>query len=363
MLALWVWFGVFTVEAEKLELPPGISLWNKSVSLRANLGYKDNVALSSAGSSGGAFETAGFDLLVFRLPWDNWQFNFFASGSDTRYFDQSVGVNTEQSAAASGQLTWFLGSGWKSLSTVHYTYLNQVLDVSATTQTQIRQQVLGHTVTGRQGVRKDFGLYWAEANLAISRNFFGSPLDDYWQGGPQLTLGRRYGQESEVSLGYQIQEAPFDSFEQARLDGTLISGTPLEFRVQSVELAWQHHWDAQRRWRSSTRLSAQWNRDNGPGYYDYFRYRLAEQLRYRAATWQVNGQLSVMQYDFDRRTVSATDLKTQRRTPFLLSLRGEKRLSKSWKLYANYDYERSLSNVAVQRYEANVGVAGIEYAF
>jgi hypothetical protein len=360
---LWVCVGAVTVEAEKLELPPGISLWNESASLRAGLGYKDNVTLSSTGSNGSAFEAAGFDLLVFRLPWNNWQFNFFASGSDTRYFEQSVGVDTEQRAAASGQLIWLLGNGWKSLSTAQYSYLNQVLDVSATTQTQIRQKVLGHTVTGRQGVRKDFSPYWAEAIFGISRHFFGRPLDDYWQGGPQLTLGRTYGHGSDLSLSYQIQEAQFDTFEQARPDGTLISGAPLEFRVQSVELASQHHWDTQRRWRSSTRLSAQWTRDNGPGYYDYFQYRVAEQLRYRATTWEVSAQLSVTQYDFDGRTVSATDLTTQDRTPILFSLRGEKRLAKSWKLYASYDYERSHSNVELQRYEANVGLAGIEYSF
>ncbi len=359
----WVCVGAIRVEAEKLELPPGISLWNMSTSLRTGLGYKDNVTLSSIDSKGSAFEATGLDLLVFRLPWNNWQLNFFASGSDTRYFERSVGVDTEQSAAASVQLTWLLGNGWKSLSTVQYSFLNQVLDVSATTQTQIRQQVLGHTVTGRQGVRKDFSPYWAEATFGVSRNFFGRPLDYYWQGGPQLTVGRSYGHGSDVSLRYQIEEAQFDTFEQTRLDGTLIAGAPLEFRIQSLELAWQHHWDTQRRWRSSTRLSAQLNRDNGPGYFDFLEYRAAEQLRYRATTWEASAQVSVTQYDFDRRTLSAADPTKQSRTPILFSLRGEKRLSKSWKMYASYDYERSVSNVELERYGSNIGLAGIEYAF
>lgn len=349
--------------AEKLELPPGLSLWHESVNLRTGFGYKDNVTLSSSAPAGSAFEAAGLEVMVFRLPWNNWQFSFFANGADTRYFDRSAGVDAEQDVASSAQLTWLAGRGWQSLSTLQYAYLNQVLDVSTTAQAAERVQIRGHSLTGQQGVRKDFGKIWAELSFGVTRNFFQLPLDNYWQGGPRLTLGRRFGQNSELSLSYQAQRLQFDTREQTQLDGTLIPGAPLEFALHTVDLSWLCHWGDQRRWTSTTRLNAQVNRDNGPGFYDYQQYRATEQLRYRVQRWEVSAQASVAQLDFDQRNVSATDLATRHRSSILFRARGEMRLTKSWKVYASYDHEQSLANRSADRYEANVGLAGIEYEF
>jgi len=349
--------------ADELELPPEIRIWHESASLRAGVGYKDNVTLSSTDPTGSAFEQAGLDLMIFRLPLNNWQFTFLGSANDIRYFDSSVGVDTEQNAAASAQLTWFPGRNWKNLTTLQYGYLNQVLDVSATQQMATRQQVLGHLFTIREGVRKEFAPYWVEGSLGVSRGFYGSPLDDFWQGGPQVTLGRSYGHGSELALAYQVQQMFFDTREQTDLDGNRVAGSSLEFTVHNVELNWQHHWDARRRWRSATRLYLELNFDNGPGYYDYSLYRLGEQLRYRSDTWEFNLQVSVGHYDFPNRAVAPGNPDTADRTTVLLTMRLEKKLSKHWKVYAGYDHEESLSNVPFERYGANVGVAGAEYAF
>ncbi|MBI5384790.1 MAG: hypothetical protein HZA90_08880 [Verrucomicrobia bacterium] len=353
-----------TRAADKLELPPALSLWHESATLRAGVGYKDNVTLSASEPRGSAFEQAGLDLMVFRLPWNDWQFSFFSSANDARYFDQTIGIDTEQNAAASTQFTWLPGRNWKSLTTLQYTYMNQVLDVLTTLRVaSTRQQVLWHAVTARQGWRKDFAPYWIEASFGAGRNLLNFPLDDFWQGGPQLAVGRSYGYGSEVSLTYQAQRSFFDTYKQAQVDGSLLPDTSLEFTVQNAEINWQHQWDARRRWRTTTRLSFEMNQDNGPGYFDYRLYRLTEQLRYSRGTWMLSAQASLGHYDFLHRAIAVGSPETTSRTTVLLNVRGEKKLSQHWKVYATYDHEHSLSNLESERYSANVALAGVEFSF
>ncbi len=349
--------------AEKLELPEGFSLWQKSAHVRVGLGYKDNVTLSSFNPQGSAFEMTSVDAMLFRLPWNDWQLSLMAVGSDARYFNRSLGIDTEQNAAVSGELAWFLGNGWKSVSSLQYLFINQVMDVSATYGTSLRQQVFGHGLTFKEGLRKDVAPWWGELTLAGSRYWFHEPLDDYWQAGPQLTLGRYYGHGSEASLSYQAMPLSYDTREQTALSGVSIPGTNLRYLPQSLELAWQHVWDARRRWRCLTRLGLESSRDNGSGYYDYNQYRIAEQLRYRAQTWEVSAQAALAYYDFPNQAVSLTDPSQRHRTSIHLTLRAEKSLSKHWRVYAIYDYERSLSNQAVEEYDANTASVGIEFAF
>ena len=68
-------------------------------------------------------------------------------------------------------------------------------------------------------------------------------------------------------------------------------------------------------------------------------------------------------YDFAVQTVSATDLALRQKTVFSASLRADKHLGKSWKVFATYAYDRSLSNLTSDRYQANTTSVGVEYRF
>jgi len=352
-----------SLAAEKLELPEGFPLWQESVQVRVGIGYKDNVMLSSFDPQGSAFALASVDAMLFRLPWNNWQLSLMAMGRAAHYLDRSLDVDAEQDAMVSGELAWFLGHGWKSLSTLHYTFINQVMDVSTTYGASVPQQVLGHGLTVKQGVHKDAGRWWAELNLSGSRDFFREPLDSYWQAGPQLTVGRYYGHGSEVSLTYQAVPLIYDSREQTDSTGAPLAGTHLRYLPQTVELSWQQQLDQARRWRNTLRLSYESSQDNGAGYYDYEQYRAGEQLRYRAGKWEVSALASVSYYDFPNQPVSLTDPRQRHRTSIRAGLRGETSLSKHWRVFATYEYERSLSNWDVEQYEANTVSGGVEFAF
>ena len=51
------------------------------------------------------------------------------------------------------------------------------------------------------------------------------------------------------------------------------------------------------------------------------------------------------------------------RTSLRVALRAEKTLSKHWRAYAVYDYERSISNLQADRYDANTVSGGVIFAF
>lgn len=349
--------------AEKRELPEGFPLWHPSASVRQSLGYKDNVTLSSSDSQESAFEVTGVEAMLFRLPWNNWQVSLMAMGSDTRYFDRSLDVDAEQNAVVSGEFAWFMGKGWKSVSTLQYVFFDEVIDVSATYGTSVPQQVFGHGLTFKQGMRKDVGPWWAALDLAGSRYFLREPLDGYWQPGPQLTLGRYYGHGSEVSLAYQVSPFVYDTREQADPTGASIPGTELRYLLQTAELSWQHFWDEPRRWRHTARLSFESNEDNGSGYYDYAQYRISEQVRYRAGGWELSAQVSLAYYDFPNQAVRAADSSPRHRTDFRATLRGEKSLAKHWRAHLACEREQSFSNSDVEPYEANTVSGGVEFEF
>lgn len=349
--------------AETLELPEGFPLWQKSVQLEAGAGYNDNVALSSSDRQRSPFAMASVEAMAFRLPWNDWQLSLMAVGTDAEYLDRSISIDREQNAAVSGEFTYFIGRGWRSVSTLQYVFINEVMDVSTTYGASYPQQVFGHSLAFKQGARKDLGPWWAEFEVSGSRDWFREPLDDSWQAGPRLAFGRSFGDRSEVSLSYQASSLTYDSREETDQAGRPLPATHLRYLPQTVELAWQQSLDAPRRWRNLLRLSFESNEDNGSGYYDYDQCRIAEQVRCRAESWELTLQAALARYGFPNQPVSLTDPGPRHRTSVRVTLRAEKTLSKHWRAYAVYDYERSFSNLRADRYDANTVSGGVIFAF
>lgn len=165
-------------EADPSLLTDGISIWQPSFAVRLGVGYKDNVTLNAYAPRGSGFENTSADAVLVRLPLNNWQFSLFASGADSRYFDSSLGVDTEQAAAIGTQLTWFFSPGWKNVSSFQYGFVNQVTDLSAIYGLPLRQQILGNTFNLKDGVRRDFERWWLELNASGTRSLYRTPLDN-----------------------------------------------------------------------------------------------------------------------------------------------------------------------------------------
>ncbi len=340
-----------------------IPMWNSSYEVRGGLGYKDNVTLSSSDAQASGFWLSRAEVMFFRLPSQGWQFNFFATADDVRYFD-APDVESEQVALAVAQLNKDFGSGWKSTLSFNYLYQNQVFDMSATyTNGGSIGLIRGHMLSPRWSGRKTMGSTWVELEFAGTRQIMETDLDSYWTVGPRLTAGRSYGRGSEVALSYQWVLLEYDTREQTGLDGLPVTNTVLAVQTHIAELSWTHLWDEPRRWQTVTRLGCEFNLDNGSGFYDYNLYRAHQEVRYRTASWDVLGRLGFGFYDYAYQQVSATDATRRQRILFTASVRAERKLAKHFKVHASYSFDRSVSRLDFDDYLANTVMGGFAFEF
>lgn len=346
----------------ELELPD-LPLWDYTVNLRAGAGYKDNLLLNRAATESSYLLSTALETMILRLPLDGRQLTCFVSAEDVRYPDGNE-VKKEQLllALAQGKLEFSptLAGGLAA----QYIYQDQVLDVSATETNTEPLQLRGHQLTLRPSARWKLPHQgWFEAEFLGQRQLFDETVDDYWESGPRLTLGRDYGRRSSVSLAYSFAWRLYDTRTPLQLDGMPIPDEDLEFRRHDVELALRHNWDARRHWRTVTRLNVQFNQDNGPGYFDYGLYRFTQQLRYVAADWDLKVQARVSYYDYAQQPISSTDPTVREKTLVAAGFRGERKLTKHLKLFADYQYEQSFSNLTTDEYRVQTVMAGIDWEF
>jgi hypothetical protein len=333
------------------------------VEVRASAGYKDNLTLNRAATEQSLLIGSGVDVTIARLPLDGKQFNFLLSFDDTRY-PQGRDVTHEDFLFALAQFKADVSAQARLGLDARYVFQDQVVDTSVTETNLAATAVLGHGFALVPNARWNLaGATWLELSGTAQRQYYEEPLDDYWEGGPKLMLGHDYGHRSSITLAGAWMVRGYDTREQVSLSGTNIPGTSLDFSQYQAELAWRHHWDARRRWRTATRLEFQVNQDNGPGFYDYRRYGASQQIHYVASTWEIRAQARVSYYDFEFQEVSLTNPELRKKAIVGASLRAEKKLGKHWSLFAEYEYEQSLSNRDLDEYRSNRVASGVGLRF
>lgn len=341
-----------------------IPLWEKSFNLRAGFGYKDNVLLSGTQPQGSGFWAAGGDVMLFRLPTRGWWFHLLVSADNTGYFERSTGVDNEQVVVGAVQVAKDLGRQWRTGIGVNYLFQNQVFDVTATETNRAEiGEVVGHNLTGRWFVRKKVQRWWAEAEVNLTRQLYEAPLDDFWQTGPHLAVGRDYGHGSDVTLSYRWDHLLFDTRETVDAQGYADPGTDLRFQAHTIDLIWRHVWDKNRRWQTTAKAGLETNEDNGSGYFDFWLYRAALQAKFLTRSWELSAQARLGWYDYPVQPVSPTDPELREKTLLSAGIRGQTALSKRWKVYAQYSRDQSLSNLAFDDYSANTVSAGVDVRF
>ena len=357
-----VWAGCI-IEAQEFDFPILLPKWINDFSLRTGAGYRDNVGLSARSPQDSAFVASGLEMILLRLPENGTQFNFFASAEDLHFLSSSV-VDREQTAFAQALMKTDCGSGWQVSLAAEYVYQHQVVDVSITEPGLTTVLVEGHGSVVREGLRRDFANhYWASLELPAKRQFFREPLDDYWEYGPRLTLGKSYGHKSELSVSYEISERDYDHEGLRTAVGDPLPDTRRKSIQQEARLAWKHHWDANDRWRTTTRLSARQSEDNGSGYFDYTRLQAGEQLLFHTKNWDLSAEARIARYDYPVQTVSATDLAKRRSTELAFNFRCERRVAGFLKIFAEYERERVFSNLEFEQYVVDTVKGGLNWMF
>jgi len=342
---------------------PTLSPWDTVFTLQSSVGYKDNIALSAVRPSGSPFVRNQLEAIVFRLPVDGWEFNAFLSGEDTRFLASEV-VDVERNALAHAQLKRTWSEQWSSSLSGQYIYQNQVVDLSTSLATPTVLAVESHTWSARFAVRRKFGEHWWwELEPTLTRQDFNSPLDDYWEGGPKFSVGREYGHRSEAAASYELNHRPYDHREQFNRAAAALPGSELAFTQHRAQLTWKHHWDERRHWRTTAKLGYESSQDNGPGYYDFRKWQVSQQVRWSAVPWEVSLTGRFADYNYPRQPIALGDPRGIERTDFNLNLHVERALTKRVKWFLDYDFERSLANQPATGYAVNLVHSGLSVEF
>ena len=340
-------------------------LWDEQCSVSSGLGYKDNVLLSALNPQGSAYSLNSVDLMAYRMPLDGWEIVASLMGDDTRYW-HNVGTDREDLFTGSLRVARKFSSGWEFGLEGRGLYENQVLDVSTDTGTPTTTLVEGFSLTAQPWVRRDLwqGL-WIKMELPFTQWILASPMDNYQDYGPVAAIGWDAGKRADVVFSYAVAYQPHESWMGTDVNGNVLPGTPLEMYQEKTELAWHQYWDQDRHWRSGTRLAAVWKKDNASGYFNYFEYHFAQDLRWQTRDWMVRASAQWSNDDYPIQTIHTHFPDLLYRTLWSLSLEVERRLFKSLKGYAKYEYQAADSNQwgNAGTYHANNYLLGLKLEF
>ena len=339
-------------------------LWDKDIVVRAGVGYKDNVLLSPSSPQASPFFTCGFDLTVFRLPLDGWEVNFLIIGDDIRYFRSPGGLNSEDLFISSAQVQKYIGLQWRAGLELRYSYVDQVLNELLISGGVRAVEAQGNTLGLRPFIRRDLSTnWWVQLEAPLAREWWRSPLDSTWKFGGQAILGLSYGPHSQITLTGGALYIPHDEWLARDALGTELPGRKLDLWREVAELRWQQQWDAKDHWSTTTKLGFNHSHDNGGGFFDYTRYFATEEARFHTKDWEAKVSVGLSYYDFPVQTIDTPPAPKLHLTTFDAILRVERRLYKSIRCFAAFEYEQTASNDSLSEYRARVGAGGFSWEF
>lgn len=359
VVAGWMAFGLWVgCPAHAAESP-----WDHSFSLQSAVGHKDNLLLSRSRTTSSGFWQGTADALLTRIPEEGARLTLFGSGEARRYFDGGE-VDGEQLWIADGLLVVPAGPDWEFELHPQYIYLDQVMDASVTEAVPQSIAVRAHIARVTPTARWIGEGGWSvEAGLELARQDFEAPLDDFWEATPGLKGVRKYGHRSEISLGYELAAREYDTRAQMGLDYLRIADTTLRFQQHEAELVLKHNWNAERTWRTVSRVSHSHNLDNGPGFYDYRRWRVVQELAYRPGPWEFRLRGRVQYYNYTHQPVGLPGGDLRRRQDVAGSFRVQREIGKRWLLFGQSEWEQSNSNEILEEYTVSTHMFGAEFRF
>ena len=348
--------------AEEPDIPP-LPLWHPSFTVTTGAGYKDNTTLRNEDPEESPFLKGGLEFFLMRLPLEGPEFQFTLSGDDVRYLSGDD-IEKEQLLFSNANISKEFGSQWQASFGLELLYFDQVVDVSTVETNRVSEQVRGEHIRAKPGIRRgvaDHGII--ELTFPVARHWYSSPLDDDWEYGPNLGFIRPYGHESEWRVNFAYERRDYENRPQTDEDGIEQSGSNLSFNQHRIEFVSRHHFDEEKHWRATTKLGYKLNQDNGGGYFDYLRFQVSEQIRYRAKDWEISAEARVGFYEYVKQRVSDDDDSERERGEVLVILRVERQLARWLRAFAEYEFEQVLANDDIEEYSVNVVTAGLMWEF
>ena len=342
---------------------PSGSAWERAFTVKAGIGYKDNLTLAPDPRESSPFAASALEAFAIR-NWENGhQLLALATFEDARYWSGKT-VDHEDFGIAQAEWRRFWPNDWQAALGLEGIYLDEVVDLSVTETNREPLPIHGWTLTARPGTRRELSAQtWLTLELPVTRQLYDGSIDDFWELGPKVVVGHTLGERIEASLTYAFTHRGYDMEPGRDATGAAVTNTVRSVAQHDVVGGWKHFWDAARRWRSATRLGYRHSSDNLSGYFDYERYSVSQEIRFQTDAWDITAEARLSHYRYPVQTVSDTDLRKRERRDLTLALRGERQLAKHIRIYAQYDYEQTESNAALDEYTVNTVSGGVMVEF
>ena len=356
-------------------------LWQPFLTVRAGAGYRSNPLLGST-VQGTGFSSAGADLFLLRLPSATTTFTAFFSAEDIRYFQtlrpvtNEAGATQEQTFLTAVRMSHGLGgaTNWALKFEGRHLYNDQYLNTSSfdalsTNLSSLRAvthigtvipSVVWHPTEawqmelGAVGTRQVF--LNADANTGLSST---------WEVGPRFTTGWHDSRLGTLEFEVSALHREFDDRVQSSPLGLPLADTRLRQNDLRTELLWRHNWGATNAWQTTLRAFHVWRRENGDGYTDYDRLGLVGSVRYEAPNWstRITGRWST--YDYPRSFIVFNGILAvpRERESLQAETHFEYKLSRTWRMYLEYQWDREQANRPSDNYSAHIGTLGMEHDF
>ncbi len=338
------------------------SAWEPSLTARLAGGFKDNAALSQVSPESSGFFRSSLDAAAVRLPVEGTQTTLLLLGEDTRYWSSRT-VDHEDFVFGQAEVRRFWLNDWQAALSFESAYVDQVIDLSVTETNQTRLAVRGGTMVGRPSVRRELSAdWWLGLETPVTRQMFHGLPDDYWMWTPRMTLGRTYGNGSELTAAYEFGFRHYDTDPARRVDRTAVTNETRITVQHELQGVWKHYWDAQRRWRTLTKVTYRMSADQRGGYFDYWRAMWSEQVRYKQGPWSLTAEARLARYHFPNQ--KGSNRRDDRvRTDLGLVVRAERNVGRNWTVFGEYEHAATDSSLVLEEYTANTVLGGVEVEF
>lgn len=341
-----------------------LPLWSSTTSFETSVGYKDNLLLSYANEERSAFVRGGVETVLLRIPTGALDYSFYAQADRTQFLSGET-LDHEAQAWVISDLGCRFGDAVRvSLPLTGY-FMDRVIDNSDTELERIVAKL--KETGGMVGPTLRWNVHpawWIEAQAVGQRRTYQDQAfnSNVGEGTLRLAWLPRPGLEVRVT-GTQRWRNYADRA-QFSAAGRELAGTQLKISEREAELRFDAKWDEAGHWRTTTRVSGSYYRDNGSGYFSYRELKAAQDFEWRRDPWLVRLSGLARRIDFDVQTVGFGIRPPARlRDDYSAELRIERKLAARWTILANYNWERSRSNDRFASYVMNEGLLGLRWSW
>lgn len=352
--------------AEETELAALLGAkWERAVTLRGSLGWRDNVLLSPFVPLGRAFGRGEVEALLWRPARNQWELVSFLSGDVLRYFSPPPETSGEQQWFLHGEARWQPADALRLALKGDAFFQDTVIDLSETEAMRIvaptRAQGAFATVTPRVLLPGGFTL---EPAVQIKRTDYRDFPGDYSETNVGARVEWKRSDALRLSAAWFEHARRYSQRGQFTAGGRALAGTHLRFHQRDGEFKLATSLTAGGKWTAAATVGRLENRDGASGYFDYDQNRGRLELRWEREKWKVTLDGEAKRMTYRVQTVGIGIAPPPRMADlFETTARVERSIDAAWLLFAEHRWEKSRSNEVEFSYRDRTVIAGVQRSF